>query len=516
MADCSYSSGALRRVECSGDRQVFACGIPDGAGPITYRCLPLFCSSCLFSMSHVHEGSGAGHQCSGPAHPSGSGRDLVTAKGTIAGLTLKVSQLRGCVDRHQQALSHQRRCFADARAEVAALNRTQEECQPLDVGGRHFTASRAALLRRGAHLLSVLAAGDFGCEADADGRVFVDRDPRWFAAVLAYLRAERPALPLGPAHRRELLREARYYGLQELCRALCRPPIVMVTPVDRAELPSTGCCVHAADQAGGAWERIGGAVLRGRSEFGSCVAEGRLYVAGGYDAARRRCPATVHQYDFGAGAWAAAAPLCRPVRQCCMEYVGGRLVLVGVPYDADCGFDATPVVQSLCLRGGRWEEERGAGSPFFTLTSRPMSCVAGGEMYVEGWRRRVVAVVGRRAVQRFPQWEQLPPIPTPRVFATSVAWDGKVVVLGGCRAGQRHCGVVEVYDPATNAWASLPPTGVGGSDTAAVAVDGGIVVVGRGGRVEQYDAGAGRWRALPRHAWLPVRQQYGRAHLLQW
>ena len=43
------------------------------------------------------------------------------------------------------------------------------------------------------------------------GRVFVDRDPRWFRLVLNFLRDGGCELPESSVDRRELMREADYY-----------------------------------------------------------------------------------------------------------------------------------------------------------------------------------------------------------------------------------------------------------------------------------------------------------------
>lgn len=72
-------------------------------------------------------------------------------------------------------------------------------------------------------MLAVLCSGLFASEEDAEGYVFIDRDPRHFAVVLDYLREGRPevlgrAVRLAPALRREL----RYYHLEEVARGPVR------------------------------------------------------------------------------------------------------------------------------------------------------------------------------------------------------------------------------------------------------------------------------------------------------
>jgi hypothetical protein len=79
-------------------------------------------------------------------------------------------------------------------------------------------------------MLAVLSAGLFASEEDAEGYVFIDRDPSHFIAVLTYLR-EGPSEALNmveKAERRALNRELRFYGLPEI--ALKRSTVAVLTP----------------------------------------------------------------------------------------------------------------------------------------------------------------------------------------------------------------------------------------------------------------------------------------------
>lgn len=83
-----------------------------------------------------------------------------------------------------------------------------------NVGGKRFATSLSTLESRGpANLLAALARGEsrVGVARDVDGAIFVDRNPKLFAAVLDYFRGDE--LPRD-ASRARVLAELRYYGVE--------------------------------------------------------------------------------------------------------------------------------------------------------------------------------------------------------------------------------------------------------------------------------------------------------------
>lgn len=63
------------------------------------------------------------------------------------------------------------------------------------------------------------------CCPDEQGRIFIDRDGRWFRLVLNFLRDGGCELPESSVDRRELLREADYYQARLVLQAIsCRAP----------------------------------------------------------------------------------------------------------------------------------------------------------------------------------------------------------------------------------------------------------------------------------------------------
>jgi K+ channel tetramerisation domain. len=138
-------------------------------------------------------------------------------------LTLLMSSLRDlekAVDQQQWRLHQDRQAFEARKQDATLIITGLAACEFLDVGGEHFHVGRAVLQRHAQHYLSVLGTGEFENTRDAEGYVFIDRDPQHFASVLAYLREGSIYTPQDWAKQGALLREARFYGITELCQAL--------------------------------------------------------------------------------------------------------------------------------------------------------------------------------------------------------------------------------------------------------------------------------------------------------
>ncbi len=85
-------------------------------------------------------------------------------------------------------------------------------------------------------MLAVLSSNMFASEEDAEGYVFIDRDPSLFISVLQYLREGRDAMQETAlkANGLAINRELRYYGLQEM--ALPKQDVVVdeiINPVKK-------------------------------------------------------------------------------------------------------------------------------------------------------------------------------------------------------------------------------------------------------------------------------------------
>jgi N-acetylneuraminic acid mutarotase len=114
------------------------------------------------------------------------------------------------------------------------------------------------------------------------------------------------------------------------------------------------------------------------------------------------------------------------------------------------------------------------------------------------------------AQSTFGTWTLKMPLPAPRTEVAALAVDSKLHAIGGSVNGKslRSVGSVHKdagsgafqYDPATNAWRSLPPMKIARGSAGAAAVDGKIHVVGGRGldgvtvsAHEVYDLQSGAW-----------------------
>mmetsp|Transcript_137284 Transcript_137284/g.342266 ORF Transcript_137284/g.342266 Transcript_137284/m.342266 type:complete len:320 (-) Transcript_137284:123-1082(-) len=101
-------------------------------------------------------------------------------------------------------------------------------CVEVNVGGEIFRSS-AATLRNSPFLASLLSDDFVDDLRDADGRLFIDRDPDLFAAVLRLLRGYDPEMCTGKCSWSAVKAEADFY---QIPLDLLREPVEVVLPPD--------------------------------------------------------------------------------------------------------------------------------------------------------------------------------------------------------------------------------------------------------------------------------------------
>ena len=108
--------------------------------------------------------------------------------------------------RYREACSVQRWSALQAKQPLQRIR--------LNVGGQLFETSAATLSRCSGSMLEVVVSGHFPLERDADGNVFIDRDPALFRQVMQYLRTgEVTGLPRSGTEGALLRQEAKFYGI---------------------------------------------------------------------------------------------------------------------------------------------------------------------------------------------------------------------------------------------------------------------------------------------------------------
>ena len=108
-------------------------------------------------------------------------------------------------EEHRLAL--EKAAFGRLLAEVKEFNDDQTpEPLVMDVGGKLFH-THTKTLHHG--MLAAMVSDDFRLA----GGLFIDRDPKWFALVLHFLRTGRGMRPEDTQSRNEMDREMQYYNL---------------------------------------------------------------------------------------------------------------------------------------------------------------------------------------------------------------------------------------------------------------------------------------------------------------
>lgn len=214
-----------------------------------------------------------------------------------------------------------------------------------------------------------------------------------------------------------------------------------------------------------------------RSEIAAAALDGVLYVAGGLalNASSNGWLAldAFEAYDPLTDTWEVRAPLPVGLHHTAMAAADGRIYVAG-GYDAD---DFTVDVVALWAydpQTDTWERRADlpvarAAHVLVTIDERLYLVGGEGEFSTALW-------IYNPATDT---WDTTPaPMPTAREHLAAVALAGKLVVLGGRWRGQGNLPMVEAYDPAADAWTRLADLPTATSGFTAGAVDGQIHVVG--------------------------------------
>ena len=351
------------------------------------------------------------------------------------------STLFNAVAQVEWRLHTAKRRFALAHQDARTINEQQSQCHYLDVGGGRFHTSTDVMQRHGPHLLSGLASGEFACERDCEGYVFVDRDSEWFGTILDYLREDRLWLPRSPVRQRALLREVRYFGVQEM-RTLAEKEGRFAGQTVVATLGARELGLYNLHTGRWAAHRH----CPGLVPWGCCGIRGRVYAC---TAAAGGAGVTgVAAFDVGAGSWAPVARLPEPINDkfLVMSHVAGHLVVIGE------GQEGLPLVQALDVRNGRWQR---LPYPFHAVGVVQANVVVAGQWMMFGATGG--AAVSARGAFRSPRarWARLPATPSSSPDTVAVALRGRAALFASQLAGTPFI-VGDVYDPATRTWSAVP------------------------------------------------------------
>lgn len=230
------------------------------------------------------------------------------------------------------------------------------------------------------------------------------------------------------------------------------------------------------DPAAGTWRDLA-TMPDIASHAGAAVVDGSIYVVGGFVAnVHAGAMGRVFRYDIAADTWQARAPLSVPRGSPGVVTLGGRIHAIG-------GRDDTGLL-------GAHEVYDPATDTWTDAAPLPLPrdhlgvAVAGGRIHVFGGRTGGgTQNTGRHDIYdpATNTWSEAPPMPTPRSGGAAFELSGLLVFAGGeCRPTQPPStfAEVEAWDPAAQAWISLPSFPQGRHAIAAAAVGSTAYVIG--------------------------------------
>ena len=129
----------------------------------------------------------------------------------------RVEELEKSTTEISDALAEEKQQW-DLEKQTIASTHTFESLINLNVGGSKFTTTATTLTRFPDTMLGAMFSGRHKLTADASGHYFIDRDGTHFRHILNYLRCPEDfdASSISADHKKELKKEAEYYGLDSL------------------------------------------------------------------------------------------------------------------------------------------------------------------------------------------------------------------------------------------------------------------------------------------------------------
>ncbi len=276
---------------------------------------------------------------------------------------------------------------------------------------------------------------------------------------------------------------------------------VALWPRSSAQATPSASAFHdgAPSQAAAAWQEAPRwhtetTLPTARSRFAQVALDGRLYLIGGES--ESGLTGRVDVYDLATGAWEQLAAKPTAVANVKAAAVGGRIYLPGGMLADGLPTDALEVYDRAT---GQWSQ---AARLPVALFGYALIADDQGFWLCGGWdgQRYVAETYRYRAADD--TWEQGPPLSVARGFAAGALLDGRLYVTGGYdgETVYRLCESLLADDAAdaARAWQLRAPMRAARAGHEAVALEGGLYVVGGGWESslaygERYDATANAW-----------------------
>ena len=383
------------------------------------------------------------------------------------------------------------RLRSELAQEVAAMQQVhnaQRSRVELDIGGTRYVTSVSTLRSRPGSMLDALFSGRHTVIEEEDGSVFIDRDGSAFGHVLAYLRdgvvaagCEDDARLLG-----RLKRDFDFYCL-ELVEE--RTMVLAVGGFDPSN--NTVSTMERYDRQQDSWTAAA-SMRQARSDFGSCMIAGELYVTGGLATGQASSKlATVERYNPSSNAWSsvAAMPQARYGHETCE--IGGAMYVLGGDLQHTWKYDAGT---------DTWSEV----APMPALRFNTAACAIGSDIYVIGGKLNSIPTteVYKYSVDS-DSWSTVSPMPTARDFHGACVLGGMIYVAGGRDAADSSLSSVLRYDPSSDTWSTVAAMSQARSSPAVFEFDGCVYAAGgydasgaNLSTVEKYEPAFDRWSTV--------------------
>ena len=248
-----------------------------------------------------------------------------------------------------------------------------------------------------------------------------------------------------------------------------------------------------------------------QEEYTAVTANGRLYLIGGNRGGRPQWPRVVLEYDLAANRWTAKKPVPFSADHMAAAESGGKIYVFGGQGDGG--------VNKPLNTTWEYDPAADAWKPLAPMPTSRTAAVAvtsGNRIYVIGGNTDAGLTIGANDAYdpATNTWMSRNPMPTPRNHPAGGAVGGKVYIVGGRQAAPNIGGfissntdVVEEYDSATNAWRAMTKMPTARSGHGWTTHQGRIYVAGGEVRnsltdalfraVEVFDPSTNEWYTLP-------------------
>jgi N-acetylneuraminic acid mutarotase len=238
-----------------------------------------------------------------------------------------------------------------------------------------------------------------------------------------------------------------------------------------------------------------------RGETAMAVANGKLYVLGGYAPGLEASP-LAEEYDPTNDSWRVLAPIPRATSHPGVTAMDGKLYVIG-GFSANVHAGALDTAFAYDPATNTWRSLPQLGTPRGSIGVVALD----GKIHAIGGRGLDKITVATHDVYHpgSGKWNAAAPLPVARDHLAVAAADGKLHVIGGRKNNNTtdNVDLHDVYDPASDNWSKAAPMPTARSAAAAALANGMILVVGGEcdhghtfNQNEAYDLAADRWLTL--------------------